>query len=246
MAKESPWFERAFAAEYLELYRHRSPEQGRAQVRQMLTAGILPPGGRVLDLCCGAGRHLHAMRDAGLDAFGLDLSIDLLDAGRLQDYAVRADARRVPFADTQFDVVTNLFSSFGYFEEDADQLRVLKEIHRVLKPGGRLILDHMNARVAVRELQAETVDEREAIKLVQRRRHDATRNRIIKDVEYTPKGGTKREWQERVRIFTPTELDALMAAAGLRVLHRYADFDGCRFNEQESPRQLVVAQRDSA
>jgi ubiquinone/menaquinone biosynthesis C-methylase UbiE len=246
MAKESPWFERAFAAEYLELYRHRSPEQGRAQVRQMLAAGILPQGGNVLDLCCGAGRHLWAMREAGLDAAGLDLSMDLLDAGKLQGYAVRADARRIPFAGAQFDVVTNLFSSFGYFEEDGDQLRVLKEVRRVLKPGGRLVLDHMNARVAVRELQAETVDEREALTLVQRRRHDATRHRIIKDVEYTPKGGTPRKWQERVRVFTPAELDALMAAAGLRTRQRFADFDGLRFDENASPRQVIVAVADSA
>jgi SAM-dependent methyltransferase len=245
MAKESPWFERAFAAEYLELYRHRSPEQGRAQVQQMLAAGLLPRGGCVLDLCCGAGRHLHAMRDAGLDAVGLDLSMDLLDAGKLQGYAVCADARRAPFADGLFDVVTNLFSSFGYFEDDADQLRLLKEVRRVLKPGGRLILDHMNARVAVRELKAETLDERETLRLVQRRRHDATRHRIIKDVEYTPKGGTPRTWQERVRIFTPHELDALLVSAGLRTLNRYADFDGSRFEEHESARQVVLARRDS-
>jgi SAM-dependent methyltransferase len=246
MATDSPWFERAFAAEYLELYRHRSPVQGRAQVHQMLTAGLLPRVGRVLDLCCGAGRHLLPMRDAGLDAVGLDLSADLLAAGALAGCAVRADARRVPFKGGLFDAVTNLFSSFGYFADDADHRRVLAEVRRVLKPGGRLVIDHMNAAVTIRELAPETIDERESATFRQRRRYDAGNRRIIKEVEYTPKGGLPRQWIESVRLFTPAELDDFLAGAGLRPNARYGDLDGSPFVENSSSRQVVVALRDSA
>jgi SAM-dependent methyltransferase len=241
MATESPWFERAFAAEYLELYRHRSPEQGRAQVHQMLTSGLLPRTGRVLDLCCGAGRHLLPMRDAGLDAVGLDLSIDLLVAGELAGCAVRADARCVPFRDRLFDSVTNLFSSFGYFADDVDHHRVLAEVRRVLKPGGRFVIDHMNAKVTIRELSPETIDERESATFSQRRRYDAANKRIIKDVDYTPKGGLPRRWHESVRLFTPVELDRFLTGAGLQPVARYGDLDGSPFEEATSDRQVVVA-----
>lgn len=244
---DEPWYIRAFATEYLDLYRHRSPAQGRQQVQQMLGANLLPRGGRVLDLCCGAGRHLLPMRDAGLQAFGLDLSQQLLQAGGLGGAAVRADARVIPFADATFDCVTNLFSSFGYFPDDDAHHSVLAEIARVLKPGGRLILDHMNAQVTIRELQALTVEKRDGLTLRQSRRYDTATRRVIKEVEYIPDGLPPRHWHESVRLFEPAELDAFLARAGLRVAARYADLDATVFKESTSNRQVVIATRgDSA
>ena len=242
MITDRPWFERAFAAEYLELYRHRSPEEGASQVAQMLKAGLLPASGRVLDLCCGAGRHLLPMRAAGLQAWGLDLSLDLLRAGGLGGVAVRGNALKLPFVDAAFDVVTNLFSSFGYFPDDAAHHAVLAEVARVLKPGGRLVLDHMNAEVTIRNLQPESLERREGLTLKQTRRYDAIARRVIKQVEYTPTGGAPRHWIESVRLFTPAELDAFMHAAGLHVTARFGDLEGAPFDEAASPRQVVQAE----
>jgi SAM-dependent methyltransferase len=237
-----PWYIRAFEPAYLELYRHRSPEQGAAQVRAMLESGLLPDSGRVLDLCCGAGRHLLPMREAGLEAFGLDLSLPLLRAGALEGVAVRGDMRRLPFAGGSFDAVVNLFTSFGYFESEADNRRVLDEIQRVLKPGGRLVLDHMNAEVTVRELVPESVEERDGYVLRQSRSYSPQTRRVHKDVHIlAPDGGT-RHWQESVRVLTPAELDAAIEAAGFTVRARHADFDGAKFHEPTSPRQIVVAE----
>lgn len=240
---DDPWYVKAFAEEYLHLYRHRSPAQGRLQVQQMLGANLLPHVGRVLDLCCGAGRHLTPMREAGLQAYGLDLSPTLLKAGKLGGVAVRADARRIPFADGLFACVTNLFSSFGYFPDDASHRAVLLEVARVLQPGGTLVLDHMNADVTIRNLQAETREVSEGITLHQRRRYDAETRRVVKDVEYTPQGQRPRTWHESVRLFTPAELDGMMREAGLHVRARYADLDGGQFEEATSPRQVVVANK---
>jgi len=246
MVKQVPWFEEAFTTQYLDLYQHRSPEQGREQVQQMLRAGLLPKAGRVLDLCCGAGRHLHPMRAAGLHAVGLDLSMDLLRAGKLAGLAVRADARRVPFRGALFDVVTNLFSSFGYFDDDADHGRVLTEVCRVLKLGGRLVLDHMNAEVTRNTLQDESTERRGKSTVTVRRSFDAGRRRVNKSVEYRQGGRVIRQWTESVRVFTPVELDDLLRAAGMRTLGRYGDLDGSPFVENSSARQVVVAVRDSA
>jgi SAM-dependent methyltransferase len=243
---DEPWYVRAFAAEYLELYRHRSPEEGRHQVSQMLDAGLLPQSGAVLDLCCGAGRHLLPMRDAGLEAVGLDLSMLLLKAGGLVGVAVRADAVRIPFARGMFHAVTNLFSSFGYFPHDDAHHTVLAEVARVLKPGGRFILDHMNAQWTIENLQPESVEQRPGLSLRQVRRYDAPSKRIIKEVEYVADGHPARHWHESVRLFTPAELDQFIKKAGLHVRARYADLDASPFNEKTSSRQVIVAEFDHA
>lgn len=240
---DEPWYVRAFATEYLELYRHRSPAQGRQQVQQLIAAGLLPKTGCVLDLCCGAGRHLQPMRDAGLQAWGLDLSQQLLVSGELAGVAVRADARAIPFADATFDCVTNLFSSFGYFPTDDAHHAVLAEVARVLKPGGKLVLDHMNAQVTIRELKPLSVEQRDGLTLRQTRRYDTQSRRVIKEVEYIPQGLPPRHWHESVRLFEPAELDAFLAQAGLTVSARYGDLDASVFKESTSNRQVVVAQK---
>lgn len=243
MTESRPWYERAFASEYLEVYRHRSPVQGQQQVNQMLGAGLLPRHGRVLDLCCGAGRHLLPMRASGLQAVGLDLSFTLLQAGGLAGSAVRADARAIPFAGALFDAVTNLFSSFGYFPDDDAHHRVLAEVCRVLKPGGRLVIDHMNAEVTVRNLQPESTEQRDGLTLRQKRRYDPALKRVIKDVEYIPEGMPPRGWHESVRLFTPAELDRFLTSAGLRLIARYGELDGAPFHESTSRRQVVLAEK---
>ncbi len=240
---DEPWYVRAFASEYLELYHHRSPVQGRQQVQQMLAAALLPKSGRVLDLCCGAGRHLQPMRAAGLRAWGLDLSQPLLAAGELAGIAVRADALAIPFADATFDCVTNLFSSFGYFPSDDAHRAVLAEVARVLAPGGRLVLDHMNAVVTVRDLEPVSVEQRDGLTLRQTRRYDSQSRRVIKEVEYIPHGLPPRHWHESVRLFEPAELDAFISRVGLSVVARFGDLDASVFKESTSNRQVVVAQK---
>ena len=242
MEESQPWFVRAFAREYLEVYRHRSPVQGQQQVNQMLAGGLLPRRGSVLDLCCGAGRHLLPMRKSGLEAVGLDLSMILLQSGKLAGCAVKADARRIPFVSARFDVVTNLFSSFGYFPDDDAHHGVLKEIHRVLKPHGTLVIDHMNAEVTIRDLNPASTEQRDGLTLHQRRSYDPVGKRVNKEVEYTPDGMATRSWNESVRLFTPTELDKFLTQAGFRLKARYGDLDGSPFNESTSRRQVVVAE----
>lgn len=237
---DRPWYESAFCGPYLQVYAHRSQEQADTQVRAMLDCGLLPARGSVLDIACGAGRHLRAMRKAGLDARGLDFSMDLLRAGALAGLAVRADMRVMPFADTRFDWACSLFTSFGYFDSADDDRRMFAQAARILRPGGSLVLDHINPVVTLRDLKPHTVDEKDGTKLVQRRHHDRAAGLLIKDVEFT-KDGRTQSWQERVRLYEPEQLAALLHAAGFRTMRRYGDLDGRAWQPEQSPRQVVRA-----
>lgn len=242
----APWYEEAFRADYRRVYAHRDLEGARREVRFLVQRGVR---GRVLDLCCGFGRHALQLAESGADVFGLDLSMDLLVSARdlpghserLAGRLVRADMTRVPFADGAFDALVNLFSSFGYLGEEADA-GVPLEIARVLAPGGLAVLDLMNPARVRATLVPESTRSGEGFELRERRALEEGGRRVVKEVELALASGEVRTWREDVRLYEPEELDALLAGAGLSVEDVYGDFDGSAASAQ-APRRIVLARR---
>jgi SAM-dependent methyltransferase len=143
----SDWFENWFGEEYIALYPHRDEEEARVVATLIAEQVQLPNTARVLDLACGAGRHQRELCDHWWTV-GLDLSPALLRVARSQDRAnplVRADMRRLPFATGALDMVVNLFTSFGYFRDDAQHRVVIQEVARVTRKRGWFVLDFLNA-----------------------------------------------------------------------------------------------------
>ena len=143
------WFEAAFGALYPVVYAHRTVESAAPEARFALARTGVGRGDRVLDLCCGGGRHMVHLLQSGARVTGADYSAALLGRARAalagSDAAlVRADMRRLPFAGV-FDAVFSFFTSFGYFADEDDNLEAAREMCRVLKPGGRLFMDYMHA-----------------------------------------------------------------------------------------------------
>ena len=240
-----PWYASAFEKDYLTVYPHRDLESARREAGYLVRGGLT---GRVLDLCCGFGRHSLALRRAGADVFGLDLSLDLLAraaeldeerevAGRL----VRGDARFLPFRPGSVDSVVMLFSSFGYFD-DGGNAALLDEIARVLAVGGTAVFDLMNARRIRESLVPESRTERDGLVLVERRRIEEWGRRVVKEVHLRRPDGTEREWREDVRLYGTEELRALLGARGMTVERVDGDFDGGE-PSPDSPRRIVWARR---
>jgi SAM-dependent methyltransferase len=127
---ERPWYVDFFDEDYLRVFLPSLPdERTAAEVNGVVAQLGLAPGARVLDLCCGHGRHAVALAQLGYRVTGLDLNLGFLrhaagltgrpgDAGRHLGL-VAADMRRLPFAGGAFDAVVNLFNAFGYLEDDA-------------------------------------------------------------------------------------------------------------------------------
>src|SRR5689334_18222902 len=154
------WFEEWFGEEYLQLYPHRDEAEAARAVALILARVGFAPGWRVLDVACGAGRHARAFEAAGARCVGLDLSAALLRVARQVTGAplVRADMRALPVRSASMDLTVNLFTSFGYFDHDAEHATALAEMVATVRPGGWFVIDFLNAgavrsRLVARETQ---------------------------------------------------------------------------------------------
>ena len=154
---------------WTEFYDFLFSEQRYAQAEELLDTSPLlsfPAGARVLDLCCGPGVFTVPLADRGCDVTGVDLSPAMLERARkrsadtgAQVRYVQADAREYE-APGAFDVVLNMFTSFGYFEDPADNARVLRTMHSCLAPGGTLVLDLAGKELLARRVTPPKVVQR--------------------------------------------------------------------------------------
>jgi SAM-dependent methyltransferase len=240
------WYEEAFGSHYLEVYAHRTDEAAGAEAAFAGKILGLGPGSRVLDLACGAGRHSRALSSLGIDVTGMDLSPELLEsAGSRTDPEqegpryVRGDMRHLPFADS-FDAVCQFFTSFGYFEDPREDEAVLREVARVLLPGGRFLFDYLNRNEVVRTLTPESVTEAGDLTIRARRRVSPDGRRVLKDVLVRRGGDRISEYTESVRLYDPEELGEMMMGAGLHPTRRYGDLAGGSWSPS-APRLVIVA-----
>ena len=231
------WFEEWFGEEYLQLYPHRNDAEADRAVALIARVTGLVPGWRVLDVGCGAGRHARAFRAIGARCVGLDLSLTLLRVARGVTDAplVRADMRRIPVRQGSMDLTVSLFTSFGYFEHDEEHAAALREMVTTIRPGGWFVIDFLNAAEVRRRLVP-----RESV-VVQGGTAEVARTmsadgRYVCKTIVTPVG---RRFTERVRLFEPQQMSAMLSAAGLEVQQHFGDYDAGPIRP-DSPRTILV------
>jgi len=220
------WFQQWFGETYLDLYPHRDERDAAAVVR-LISETVSLRGKRILDLACGPGRHSAILRGYETQTIGMDLSAQLLKRAR-GDYSppitvVRGDMRALPFSAASFELVVNLFTSFGYFDSDDQHLLVLHDVARILKRNGWFVLDFFNAERVRETLVAyeELVLGGREVKV--RRRISDDGKYVLKDMELIDEG---RSFLEKVRLFGPDELEQLIANAGFAVREKYGNYEG--------------------
>ena len=197
--------------------------QDRREVARLLELLEAPSGARVLDCPCGQGRHAHLLAEAGFDVDGLDYSEPLLAIAKKRGTAKRlrysqGDMRKLPARWTgKFDAVVNLFTSFGFFDSPQDDLTVLEEFARVLKPGGQLVW-HGGSRdgVMARFLSRDWWSTEDGTLFGQERRFDPLSGFLsITSTWRGPKGDGERS--HRIRLYSASELASRMRDVGLVV-----------------------------
>lgn len=237
------WYREWFGEKYLSLYPHRDEEEASAAVDLVLGA-FGTPEGLILDLACGAGRHMIEFERRGLSVVGLDLSAALLAQARARGpglMLVRGDMRVVPFSDGAFETVVNFFTSFGYFVDPEDDTTVLSEIRRVLQSGGCFALDFLNADRVKENLVERDERQLDQRRVVQERTLEEGGKVVAKTIHLFDLESDQllNTYHERVRLYSQDELRAMLRRAGFEPQQAYGDYSGAATGA-DSPRCILV------
>jgi ubiquinone/menaquinone biosynthesis C-methylase UbiE len=245
--KRAEWWQSYFDNQYLLEYEPLfTLERDRREVARLIDVLGLPSGARVLDVPCGQGRHAHLLAEAGFDVDGLDYSTELLARARRRGTGsrlryTRGDMRKLPVRwRGRFDAVLNLFTSFGFFAEPADDRRVLAEFARVLAPGGVLVW-HGGSRdgVMARFLQRDWWQTGDGTLIAHERSFDGLSGVLTVHSAWSgPSGQGTRE--HRIRLYTPTRLAELCADVGLIVEQAFDAFNDRPLTRRSSEMLLVA------
>jgi SAM-dependent methyltransferase len=246
------WYREWFEESYLDLYEHRDSAEAEGFVTTLLDRLDPPAGGRVLDVACGAGRHAHALAARGFQVVGIDLSRCLLEQAaahtppepaRGRILFVRGDMRRLPVRPRGWaDLVLNLFTSFGYFPTEREDVLALAGMAGALRPEGVLVLDFLNRSRVLASLVERDEQQRDGRTILQERRLTDRKRRIEKRITLLHPEGHRSLFQESVRLYTPEELARLLRDAGLSRIELWGDYSGTPL-QPESPRCIALASR---
>lgn len=243
------WYEEWFGEEYKLVYPHRDEAEAREQIEFLKRHIHLPEGAKVLDLCCGCGRHAVELKGLGYDVVGLDLSEELLDlacsraAECDEDIKfIQCDMREIPYVN-YFDLIVNFFTSFGYFADDADNQKVLTSMTAALKSGGKFLIDYMNPDcVAANLVERDEKDISDSIHVIQERWIDASPRRINKKITLI-RDGEESTYRESVRMYSHQEMKDMLSKAELKLTETYGDFADSEYT-QDSPRMVLMGERE--
>ena len=239
---DKQWFETWFNTPYYHLlYNNRNESEAQNFVSKLTSHLDLPLGTKILDVACGKGRHSRYLAMLGYDTTGIDLapqSIAEAQKDQLPNLHFDVwDMRRV-YKASHFDLVVNLFSSFGYFDQESDDLAAIQAMADDLKPGGTLVMDYMNPEYIVKIIKPREIIDRGEIQFHIRKRLE--NGFIKKEIDFIAHG-EDHHYEERLKVIKPEQFAKLFKEAGLRIKEVWGDYDLKPFLPGESMRQVIVA-----
>lgn len=234
------WFTSWFDTPYYHiLYKERNYREAQIFMDNLTHYLNLPEKAKVLDLACGKGRHSIYLNQLGFDVLGADLSENsIAEASKNTNETLhfKVHDMREPFEE-KYDAIFNLFTSFGYFENDEDNLTTLKAIKESLSEYGFAVIDFMNVPQVLETLvpeETKTVDEIEFhIKRYLKDGH------IYKEIDFEDKG-QKFHFTEKVKALTLPDFEQLMEEAGIYLLDIFGDYKLKKFHKTESERLIMI------
>lgn len=230
------WFDTPF---YHILYQDRDEKEAALLINHLLTHLELSPPAKILDLACGKGRHSRYLNHLGYDVVGLDLSQQSIDYAKQygnDTLHFEVHDKLVPYP-KKFDAVFNLFTSFGYFEDPMDNIRVIKNIKSSLKVNGYGVIDFMNAYKVQNSLVANEVKTVDGITFHLNR---YLKNGVIfKDIRFDF-AGESYQFTERVSALQLEDFKAYFEKAGVNLIDVFGDFKLASFDKESSKRLILI------
>lgn len=242
-----PWYEQSFGSDYMLVYKHRDWENAAKEVLQMISLLQLSEEARVLDIGCGMGRHALALSSFGYSVTGIDLSPSLLEEARRHDLqgAVKwelGDMRELPFEACAFDATVNFFTSFGYFSNEDDNVKVLRNIRRVLRPDGSFLIDFLNPVYVEQTLVPRSERRDEDTGLVIQELRSIADGWVQKEITvFHPQNKeAPRAYLERVKLYKLEWFESRLADCGLSLEQLYGNYDASPYEASKSPRMIMA------
>jgi len=243
---KTDWFHSWFHSPYYEkLYYKRDRAEAKQFIDALLNELRPPPHAAFLDLACGSGRHAVYLASKGFEVTGIDLSDELIEKAKRHEkdnLSFYVHDMRNEFRINYYDFTLNLFTSFGYFENDHDNQRVVKNVFKGLKLNGIFVLDFFHSEKIISTLvKSERKEVNGTSFEIKREMQDGF---IIKTIRVDDHGKSS-EFFERVRAFTPGELEKLFDGSGFLIKAKFGSYDLKPF-EKNSDRFILIAQKTHA
>ena len=240
------WFENWFNSPYYKLlYSHRNENEA-AYFLDCLLDHLKPPlDAQMLDLACGMGRHSIYLADRGFDITGIDLSTTFIEEARNHEHDHLSffvhDMRNL-FRVNHYDYIFNFFTSFGYFEKDYDNYRVLNAVSKGLRENGLFVIDYLNIYKAQEEMIAEqTIERGDVVFDIKKETSDGF---IRKHIQFKVEG-KEFNYEENVRLISLADFENYFQKVGLTIQEVFGDYGLKSFNYQTSDRLILVAKQNA-
>lgn len=238
---KNEWFASWFDTPYYHtLYKNRDEKEARQFVINLVEHLELDKPNHILDLACGRGRHSVTLNELGYNVLGVDLSAEsIASASKNKSNTLNFSVHdmRTVIEGEQFGAIFNLFTSFGYFDEQTDNEKVLKCINENLKPNGILVIDFMNEHKVVSNLVKKEEKTVQEIKFIINRR--TTEKHIYKKIQFL-----EYEFEERVQRINLKDFIKLFEKTGFKVKNVFGNFNLNEFNAELSDRLILVAEKN--
>jgi len=234
------WFDSSF---YHQLYANRDEQEAASFIDELVNELQPAADSRMLDLGCGNGRHSKYLASKGFKVIGLDLAATSIRQAKRSEteklHFYRHDMR-VPFGANTFEYVFNFFTSFGYFDDPAEDRKVVSNIYSALKPGGVLVMDYINSVHSEKKLVP--AEKKEIDGIIYNITRWTTDTHFFKKIRIENMGDPI-EHIERVKKFSVDDLKNLLAHCGLQLENVYGDYYLNEYDIQNSPRLILIAKK---
>lgn len=237
------WFKAWFNTPYYHtLYKNRNDEEACTFIKNVTNFIEIPANSKVMDLACGKGRHSITLNQLGFDVVGVDLSDESIAyAKQFENETLKFDVHdmRKIYQENEFDAIFNLFTSFGYFDNDDENALVFEAIKKQLKPNGILVFDYLNAEKIVKNLVPYEEKEIDGI-LFKLTKTITEKNFIKKEIDFYADG---QDWhfEEYVKVLYKKDFDLMVEKAGFKIKHVFGNYQlGSFFSDTSSDRLILI------
>ncbi len=242
----SEWFVDWFDSPYYHiLYKSRNEKEAAVFIDNLEKKMSFATNKLFCDMACGKGRHAIYLNKKGYQVFGLDLSKNNIKIAKEQEnkrlFFFVHDIRNT-FKNNFFDVVLNLFTSFGYFENNLENQKAVQAIAKSIKPNGLFILDYMNSRKAIEEFNTKYEKEVEGIQFHISKKIE--KGYILKHISFVINEKTY-DFEERVKLLFLADFETFFKNSGLQIVQIYGNYDLDPFNEYSSDRMVMVCKKNA-